>query len=120
VAEKTEINFPAIVDVVVCIVNDETMQYGTVTLGAGMGSASNEKIIERIKEFQEEEIHRFAPGFRVATNREFFDSVLIDKTGTNRIHMPGIVFGEDIDPESGGGFFDRMEMPDIDDEDFDV
>src|SRR5690606_15800130 len=90
------------------IVNDETRQSGTVTIGLGMGEpATVESVRERIIKFRDKEMPKVAPGFRIATNREYWDSVCLEKFGS-LMGVAGLSFGEDIDAGANGGFYDDI------------
>lgn len=80
---------PAEFEVIVHIVNDQTHQNGKVTIGLGAGELpSTEKVKARIQQFEQEEMPTMAPGFRLATKREFWDVICLEKTG-GTFAMPG-------------------------------
>lgn len=76
----------------VYIINDETEQYGHVELGFGRCEwPTKEKVKARIKEFEDNELERDAPGFRLMTKREVWNHLCEQDIGY-RFAMPG---GED-------------------------
>lgn len=87
--------FPAEIEMKVLIINDETEQHGTVTIGLGAGSMSDPAAIrDRIRQFRDDEMPKAAPGFRLATNQEFWDELCREKFGA-----PIAVAGLTIDPD---------------------
>ena len=117
---KVTIDFPAQVNLVIVILNDETGATGEVKIGCGFGSEclTIESIRERIEKFAEEELSVIAPGFRIASNHEYFESACL-KAFNQRIEVAGLVFGPDIKGAENKDFFSNVEHAGDSDDDFD-
>lgn len=73
---------PYTVEIKVHIINDESEQRGEATLTMGNGSMPTEQeVAERLEKFANEQLPKLAPGFRVQTAPELWDTLCLEKAG---------------------------------------
>jgi len=73
---------PYSVEIKVHIIDDEKEKRGKATIGMGNGSMPTEKeVAERIKKFATVELPELAPGYRLQTASELWDSICFDEVG---------------------------------------
>lgn len=106
-----KISYPADIQAEVLVVNDETGQTGKVTINVKPedGGISDQTVRDAIKKFSDETIAKAAPGFRVASNREYLDGIMWERTG-QIFAVAGVKFDDDIEGVEDKGFFSNLEM----------
>lgn len=77
---KDGVNGPVEVQMLVHITSET--QNGVATIGLGMGKyPTPQQIAERLERFSIEELPKIAPGYRLQTSVEFFDTACLEKAG---------------------------------------
>lgn len=80
--KETVMNGPAKFNMEVYVVNDETGQAGTVTIGLGAFEyPSKRKVAERMATVENELKKQGLDGFRLATKHEAFEALCIERVG---------------------------------------
>lgn len=75
-------NGPVEVEIKVQIIREDGSQRGVATIGMGYGTyPTPAQIQQRVAKFEQEELTRLAPGFRLQTAPELWDTACEEKTG---------------------------------------
>lgn len=75
-------NGPVEVELKVHIISEDGDTRGVATIGMGFGGyPAPSEIAERVKDFAEDDMKRLAPGYRLQTSAELWDSACMEKTG---------------------------------------
>lgn len=73
---------PVETEIKVHIISDDGEARGVATIGLGFGQYATPAVIAaRIDEFEKNDLPRLAPGYRLQTAQELFDTACLEKAG---------------------------------------
>lgn len=79
---KDGIYYPGELNLELLLINEDTNQFATVTIGFGLGAdVSLQEVKDRIEKFVTKEIHRLPDGFNLPSRKQFLQYKYEELTG---------------------------------------